>query len=63
MGKEAPSERPNLVVSREPVGPQSVEKGGQGSMGDRAFMDAVTIVAIAWLVLIFLVVSLRAHNI
>ena len=63
VGREAPSERKDLVVSREPVGPNSVEKGGRGSNGDQAFKDAVMIVAVAWLVLVFLVLSLRTHNI
>ena len=37
-------------------------KEGKGSIGDQAFMDAVVIVAIAWLFLIFLAYSLRHHN-
>lgn len=63
LGREAPSERKDLVVSREPVGPDSAKRGGKGSNGDVAFNDAVAIVVVAWLVLIFLTISLRAHNV
>lgn len=59
--REQPTGRPNLVVSREPKGP--VAAGEKGSMGDRAFMDAVFIVGIAWLVLFALILSLRGSNI
>lgn len=63
MGKEAPSERPDLVVSREPVGPKNANPGAKGSDGERAFNDAVMIVIAAWIVLFLLVISLRTHNI
>lgn len=36
---------------------------GKGSIGDKALMDAVIIVAVAWLFLIFLAYSLRHHNV
>lgn len=36
---------------------------GKGSIGDIALRDAVVIVAIAWLFLLFLAYSLRHHNI
>jgi hypothetical protein len=36
---------------------------GKGSIGDKAFIDSVIVVAIAWLLLLFLMYSLRAHNI
>lgn len=36
---------------------------GKGSIGDQALMDAVILVAIAWLVLVVLAYSLRNHNI
>lgn len=38
-------------------------KTGKGSIGDRALMDALIIVALAWAVLILLAYSLRHHNI
>lgn len=63
MGKEAPSTRPDLVVSREPVGPKDATKGGKGSNGEQAFNDAVMMVGVAWLILVLLVISLRSHNI
>jgi len=53
--------QPRLAVTREPVGP--VTPGSKGSPGDKALMDAVVIVGIAWVILIFLALSLRAHNI
>lgn len=59
--KESPRQSPTLVTSREPVGPRVA--GDKGSPGDRAFMDAVLIVGIAWAVLFFLAWSLRSHNI
>lgn len=37
--------------------------GEKGSMGDQALMDAIVIVAIAWLVILFLALSLRNHNV
>ncbi len=43
--------------------PKRKDKEGKGSIGDKALMDAVVIVAVAWLFLIFLSFSLRHHNI
>lgn len=37
--------------------------GSQGSLGDKAFMDSLLIVVVAWVVLLFLALSLRHHNI
>lgn len=37
--------------------------GEKGSIGDQALMDAVIIVAIAWLVILFLALSLKNHNV
>lgn len=59
--KEQTPGSPNLMVSREPVGPRKA--GERGSLGDQAVMDAVMIVAAAWFVLFFLAYSLRSHNI
>jgi hypothetical protein len=36
---------------------------GKGSIGDTAFVDGVIIVVVAWLVVLFLMYSLRAHNV
>lgn len=43
--------------------PKKRPKEGRGSIGDKAFMDAVIIVALAWAFLLFLALSLRHHNI
>lgn len=40
-----------------------VASGNKGSIGDRALMDAVLIVALCWIALIGLYVSLRHHNV
>lgn len=61
LAKEIGSGSPVLAVTREPVGPDT--PGSKGTPGDRAVMDAVLIVAIAWGVLFFLIYSLRSHNI
>jgi len=56
---------PDLVgTARNPAhDPKVKDTSGRGSMGDKAFMDAVLIVVIAWLFLLFLFVSLRHHNV
>ena len=43
--------------------PRKRPLAGKGSIGDQAFMDAVIMVAIAWLFLVFLAYSLRNHNV
>lgn len=50
-----------IVSTREPVGPKTA--GDKGTPGDMAVMDAVMIVGAAWLLLFFLMFSLRRHNI
>lgn len=50
-----------LVTKREPEG--VVQPGDPGSVGDKALIDALIIVAASWLVLFFLVLSLRRFNI
>lgn len=50
-----------IQVTHEPVGPKRA--GDKGSMGDQALMDSLIIVGAAWLVLFFLMFSLRRHNI
>lgn len=59
---EMPTGRPNLTVSREPVGSNKSSMATK-SIGDQALMDAVVIVAIAWLILFSFSFSLRHHNI
>lgn len=54
-------ERTTLVTNREPEG--VVPAGSKGTAGDKAVMDAVLIVALAWAVLFFLVFSLRRFNV
>jgi len=54
-------DRVPLVTSREPKGPTL--PGGKGTTGDEAFMDAVYLVVGAWVVLFFLVYSLRRYSI
>lgn len=49
------------VFAREPVGPKNA--GSKGSVGDIALRDAITILVIAWVLLFFLVFSLRRHNV
>lgn len=41
----------------------TAKAGNKGSIGDIALNDALIIVVVAWLILIFLVVSLRHHSI
>lgn len=61
MGKESPSGRPDLVTTREPVGPKNA--GSKGSAGDVALMDSLAIIGAAWVVLMLMIWSLRSHNI
>lgn len=51
----------HLVTKREPEG--IVQPGDPGSVGDRALIDALIIVIAAWLILFFLVFTLRRFNI
>lgn len=49
-----------IVTSKEPVGPKNA--GSKGSVGDQALMDALIIVGAAWLIIFFLMFSLRRHT-
>lgn len=49
----------SLVTSREPSAPQSDNK----TVGKEGLRDALIVIGIAWGILIFLVMSLRSHNI
>lgn len=42
--------------------PKVMAKEGRGSIGDKAFVDAVIVVCVAWAVLLFFYFSLRHHN-
>lgn len=61
MGIESDGVSAPIKTTREPVGPKRA--GDKGSMGDRALMDAVVIVAAAWLILLILGFSLHRHNV
>jgi hypothetical protein len=50
-----------LVTTREPVGPKAA--GDKGTLGDQALMDGLAILIVSWLILLFLVFSLRSFNI
>ncbi len=43
--------------------PKKLAKEGKGSIGDKAFMDAVCIVVAAWLILLLFAYTLRHHNV
>ena len=55
----------NLVGTKDNPArePRKRPSTGKGSIGDVAFMDSVILVAIAWALLLFLMYSLRSHNI
>lgn len=61
MGIEESRVGEPIKTTREPVGPKRA--GAKGSMGDQALMDAVLIVGAAWVLLLFLAVSLHRHNV
>jgi hypothetical protein len=61
MATEQGSGSPVLATTREPVGPSVA--GDKGTNGDRAVMDSVIMVLVAWGILFALMYSLRAHNI
>jgi hypothetical protein len=56
---------PNLVGTKANPSrdPKSKDKAGKGSVGDRALMDAVMLVAAALALLVLLWYSVRNHNI
>jgi hypothetical protein len=56
---EVPSS-PDLMTSREPVGPATDKSNTIGAV---AVNDALIIITLAWATLFFLAYSLRAHNI
>jgi hypothetical protein len=43
--------------------PKTRNRDGKGTIGDTALRDAIVIVVLAWLFLIFLWFSLRGHNV
>lgn len=52
---------PVLSLTRTPVGPDTAQT--PTTLGEQAFKDAVILIAVAWLILLFLFFSLRRHNI
>lgn len=50
-----------LMTSREPK--VKAQGGDKGSVGDQALMDAVLILAAAWLLLVLLGFSVRGSNV
>lgn len=65
MANMATDEAPvtQLVTERDQTSKGKSKKSNNRSIGDQAFLDAMLIIGGAWLVLIFLVYTLRAHNI
>jgi hypothetical protein len=59
--RSEPEGAPELATSREPKGPKRA--GDPGGRGDRALMDAIAMIVVAWVVLFFLGFSLRSFNI
>ncbi len=55
----------NLVGTRANPAPEPSKRRREpaGSIGEIAFRDAVITVIVAWLIVIFLAWSLRAHNV
>jgi len=43
--------------------PKVKPDGGKGSIGDKALMDSLIVVIVAWAFLLFLAYSLRHHNV
>lgn len=43
--------------------PRKMAPAGKGSLGDKAFVDSLIIVAAAWGIILFLAFSLRHHNV
>lgn len=61
---DADVRNPLTGTSEKPArDPKVMAKSGRGSIGDKAFMDGIIIVCIAWAILIFFYWSLRHHNI
>lgn len=68
MLKDAGQVSPPLVgtpanPARDPSVTARAGKDGQGSIGDRALMDSVILIGVAWVLLLMLFWSLRNHNV
>ncbi len=50
-----------IKMTNEPVGPKNA--GSSGSPGDVALKDAIALIVVCWLIVFFLMFSLRRHNI
>ena len=63
MDKEPENGAPPLAGTKgNPAHDPTVKREGQGTVGDRALMDAVFLVVLAWVLLLALWYSLRHHN-
>lgn len=56
--QESAKEPPTLATTNEPT----VAKTPAKNLGDQALRDAIMLVVACWLILFFLVFSLRGHN-
>ena len=65
LAEELGPQSPALVGTAENPArdPKAKDKAGRGSIGDKAFTDAVTVVIVAWVLLLLLWYSLRHHNV
>ncbi len=50
-----------ISMTREPVGPKNA--GSPGSVGDVALKDAIALVLVCWIIVIFFMFSLRRFNV
>ncbi len=63
MASEAEKTADLKGMPSNPAREPKSKKTGKGSIGDTALRDALMIVVIAWLILLFLAYSLRHHNV
>lgn len=65
IGTDAGQSSPPLVGTKDNPArePKSKANAGKGSIGDKALMDSIILVAVAWALLVLLWYSVRNHNI
>jgi hypothetical protein len=64
MGTETEKVVPLVGTKDNPARePRKRPSTGKGSIGDMAFRDGITLVIVAWIVVLFLYFSLRNHNV
>jgi hypothetical protein len=67
LAKDAGQVSPPLVGTKENPArdPSATAKGNtmKGTVGDRALMDSIVLISIAWALLFMLFFSLRGHNV